>query len=219
MIGMKYDLVIFDLDGTTLATLTDLADAANRTLAGFGFPTQSNDKIRTCIGSGMANLIRQAAPEGTPEEVIQQMLTQFKADYAENINVRTAPYPGVSEMMKVLRSAGVKIAVNSNKIDSAVNALCEAHFPGLYEFALGERAEIPRKPSPAGAQMIMQKLGAVAERTLYVGDSNIDLLTAANAGIDCAWVSWGFRSREELSDLKIDHAFDTAEELTAFILG
>lgn len=216
---MKYDLVIFDLDGTTLNTLEDLADACNHALALNGFPTHDLEKIRTSVGSGVARLIDLTVPDGTTPEIRAKVLAEFKAYYASHVNVKTAPYPGITAMLCALKNAGVRVATNSNKFDAAVQTLSLTHFGDLVSMALGERSDIPKKPSPEGVYRIMNALSASKERTLFVGDSNIDLLTAQNAGIDCAWVSWGFRSREELGDLEIPHAFDSAQELAEFILS
>ena len=191
---MKYELVIFDLDGTLLNTLDDLAASANRALARAGFPAR------------------------TTEEVCEAVLADFKRDYTENVNVRTRPYPGIAELLVRLRAAGVRTAVNSNKVDNATQLLCRAHFEGLLDMALGEVAGIPKKPAPDGARRIMEVLNVAPEKALYVGDGDADLLTAQNAGIDCAWVSWGYRRREELKGLDIPRAFDDVDSLSDFIL-
>ena len=215
---MKYDLVIFDLDGTLLDTLDDLAAAANHAMSTHGFPTHSTGEVRRFIGNGVARLIRRAAPEGTPEAVCQQALADFKRYYAQNLSVHTRPFEGVIALLEALRVAGVHAAVNSNKPDDAVQALCRAHLSGLIDMALGERADTPKKPAPDGANRIIGALGASRDRTLYVGDGDTDLLTARNAGIECAWVSWGYRRRGELGDLPVPHAFDSARALGDFIL-
>ena len=216
---MRYELAIFDLDGTLLNTLSDLADAANAALKECGYPARSMEEVRTFIGNGVARLIARAVPQGTSDDAVASVLARFKAIYIQNVNVKTAPYPGVMEMLETLNRRGVRCAVNSNKVDGAVRLLCDDHFAGLLSMALGEREGIPKKPAPDGARLIMQALGVAPEKTLYVGDGDADLLTAKNAGIDCAWVSWGYRSRAELSGLDITHAFDSAARLTDFILS
>jgi len=215
---MKYDLVIFDLDGTILNTISDLTAACNAALHANGFPTHSEEHIRTCVGSGVARLIKLATPAGTDEATIQKVLSDFKAEYSAHVNVRTAPYDGIVKLFVAMRRAGIRIGVNSNKIDAATQALCRIHFTGLTDYVLGERPEIPKKPAPDGAKMIMEALGVSPDRTLYVGDSGVDINTAHNAGIDSAWVSWGFRRHDELGDVSVQHAFDTVEELSRFIL-
>ena len=215
---MKYDLVIFDLDGTLLNTLADLADATNRALTRAGFPTRSTEEGRRFIGGGVSRLIHRAVPEGTPENVCEAVLADFKRDYTENVNVHTRPYPGIAELLVRLRATGVRTAVNSNKVDNATQLLCRAHFEGLLDMALGEVAGVPKKPAPDGARRIMEALNIAPEKALYVGDGDADLLTARNAGIDCAWVSWGYRRREELEGLDIPRAFDDVGALSDFIL-
>lgn len=216
---MKYDLVIFDLDGTLLNTLDDLTSACNHALAGFGFPTRTPEQVRLSVGNGAARLMRRSAPEGTPEDALDRLLTDFKAYYAQHVNEATRPYPGIPELIAALNARGLRVAVNSNKPDAATQALCDAHFGGALAMALGEKGDIPKKPAPDGARRIMDALGVAPARTLYVGDGDTDLMTARNAGIDAAWVSWGFRKREELGDLPVPHAFDTAQALCDFILG
>ncbi|MBQ6373520.1 MAG: HAD family hydrolase [Clostridia bacterium] len=216
---MKYDLVIFDLDGTLLDTLFDLTDATNRALAEAGFPAREVEEVRTFIGGGVARLIRRAVPEGTDDETVQSVLARFKAIYLANVNVRTRPCAGIAGLLRRFRDRGIHTACNSNKVDAATQLLCRAHFGDLIELALGERADIPKKPAPDGARLIMDCFGVSPARTLYVGDGDADLLTAGNAGIEAAWVTWGFRRRQELEGLQIPHAFDTAEELEAFILS
>lgn len=215
---MRYDLIIFDLDGTLLNTLDDLADAANAALDAFGFPARTTDEIRTFIGNGVSRLIARATPEGTDERTIQAVLMRFKTIYTRNVNVKTLPYPGILPMLRALNERGIHCAVNSNKIDNAVQLLCETHFDGLLSMALGERPGIPKKPAPDGALDIMAKLGVAPERTLYVGDGDADLLTAQNAGVDCAWVSWGYRRRFELEGIPIALTFDDVARLQEYVL-
>ena len=215
---MRYDLVIFDLDGTLLDTLDDLAAAVNHALGLHGFPPRRRDEVRRLIGNGVASTIRRAVPEGTDDDTCRQVLADFKGYYLQNVNVHTRPFDGVVELLDALNAAGVRVAANSNKVDSAVKELCEVHFGSRVALALGERPEIPKKPAPDGAYRVIEALGASRERTLYVGDGEADLLTAQNAGIDCAWVSWGYRNRDELSEMNIPNAFDTAEALREFIL-
>ena len=214
----KYDLVIFDLDGTLLNTLDDLAAAANHALARAGFPRRTVDEVRQFIGNGVARLIRLSVPENTPDAVCEAVLADFKAYYAEHLNDHTVPYDGMPQLLDALRGKGIRTAVNSNKLDSATQKLCAANFPGQLDMALGERAGIPRKPSPEGVALILRELNVAPERALYVGDGDADILTAKNAGIDGAWVSWGYRRREELEGLELPVSFDTVEALEAYIL-
>ena len=216
---MKYKLVIFDLDGTVLDTLGDLANAVNAALAMHSYPTHSIEAVRTMIGNGVANLISRATPQGTSDEECAEILADFKAYYREHVNDITNPFDGILALLKALNDAGVKVGINSNKYDAALQSLCRIHFDGLYDYAVGESEVTPRKPDPTAAKRIMDAMGVKPEESIYIGDSNVDLNTAANAGIDSAWVSWGFRKRDEMEGCEITHAFDTAGELQAFLLS
>ena len=215
---MKYDLVIFDLDGTLLNTVEDLRAALNYGLEKAGLPQKTSDEMRRIIGGGVYNHVVNAVPKDTPKEVIDRIFEDFAGRYARHNNDTTLPFPGIMALLKALKAAGIRVAVNSNKLDGDSQALIQAHFPGLVDMAFGDRAGVPRKPAPDSAFEIMDALGIAPGRTLYVGDGDSDLKTARNAGTDCAWVSWGYRRRSELGDLPIPHAFDRAEDLQAFIL-
>ncbi len=215
---MKYKLAIFDLDGTVLNTLEDLANAVNHAMTVHNFPVHSIESVRIMVGNGVANLIRRAVPAGTSEAETAQTLADFKAFYRDHVNVCTKPYPGILDMLAKLRAAGVKVGINSNKYDAALQSLCRIHFEGLYDVAAGECETTPKKPDPTAAQRMMDMFGVQQEDTIYIGDSNVDLETAKNAGIDGAWVSWGFRKAEDMAGLEIPRSFHSAEDLTAFLL-
>lgn len=216
---MKYKLVIFDLDGTVLDTLQDLANAVNFALEKHGYPCHSVEKVRTMVGNGVANLITRALPAGTDAEIHAAVLADFKARYREHMNDCTRPYDGIADLLRSLQDAGVKVGINSNKYDGALQNLCHLHFEGLYDYAVGESEATPKKPDPAAAWRIMQTVNAEKSETIYIGDSNVDLDTARNAGIDAAWVSWGLRRAEEMQGCEIPLRFDSAAELKAFLLG
>lgn len=216
---MKYKLVIFDLDGTVLDTLQDLANAVNHAMEKHSFPTHSVEQVRIMVGNGVANLIKRAVPAGTSEEETAQTLADFKAYYRDHVNVCTKPYDGILDMLAALKNAGIKVGINSNKYDAALQSLCHIHFEGLYDVAAGECETTPKKPDPTAAQRMMDMFGMAKEDTIYIGDSNVDLETAKNAGTDSAWVSWGFRRAEDMAGLDIPRAFHTAEDLLAFLLG
>lgn len=216
---MKYELVIFDLDGTLLDTLDDLTEAVNHALNLQGFPLRSSAEVRRMIGNGIANTMRLAIPEGTGEEASRQALADFKEYYLSHVNLSTHPFDGIPSLLDAMGDAGILAAVNSNKVDSATRALCEAHLPGKLACILGEQPGLPKKPAPDGALRIIRQLGADPGRTLYVGDGETDIQTAANADIDCAWVTWGYRLPSELGGLTVPHVFTTVQALQAFILG
>lgn len=215
---MQYDLVIFDLDGTLLDTIDDLRAAVNHALSVYGFPPRDRQTVRKLIGSGVSNTIRRALPEGTDDETFQRVLAAFKNYYFCHLNVHTQPFKGIMPMLDAFKSRGILLAVNSNKVDSAVRVLCESHFGRRMDRILGETSSIPRKPAADGVFMILDALHIAPEHALYVGDGETDMMTAQNAGIDCAWVSWGYRTPDELRGFGIPLRFDTAEELRAFVL-
>ena len=182
--------ILFDLDGTLLNTLEDLADGTNYALASFGYPERTLEEIRRFVGNGAANLIAQAVPAGQDPAPV---LKAFQAYYPAHCQIKTAPYPGIPEALAELERK-YPIAIVSNKPDAAVKPLCAHYFPGI--FSLGETAGCPRKPDPAMVRRAMEAIGATD--CIYVGDSEVDVLTAKNAGVPCLSVLWGFRDREQI---------------------
>ena len=181
--------ILWDLDGTLLDTLEDLADGVNHVLSQFGYPVRTLEEVRRFVGNGARNLIRQAVPEGADPEPVFDM---FQGYYAAHCQVKTRPYDGIPEVLAKL--SRYPMAVVSNKPDSAVKPLCAQYFPGLY--ARGESTDCPRKPAPDMVFKAMEAIGV--ENCIYVGDSEVDVLTARNAGVPCLSVLWGFRDREEI---------------------
>lgn len=190
--------VIFDLDGTLLDTLDDLADATNVTLAHFGYPPRTRAEVRAFVGNGVETLLRRALPANTPDALLSEAAAFFRADYGQRNQNRTAPYPGIPELLATLRERGVRIGVVSNKYDAAVRALCEHYFPGLIDFSLGERAGMKKKPAPDALFYAIEELGASVDSTVYVGDSEVDVETARNAALPCISVLWGLRDKDVL---------------------
>ena len=176
------------------------------------------DEVRLFVGNGVARLIERAVPEGTSAAETAAILADFRDYYNAHINVETHPYAGVAALLGKLRAAGVKIGVNSNKYDAAVQLLMNDHFPGLFDKAVGESETVPKKPSPIGVETLLKALDADAESAVYIGDSGVDEQTAKNAGLPFIWVSWGFRRKEELPDLPEVRA-DDASELETLLLG
>lgn len=197
----RYDAVIFDLDGTLLDTLDDLMDAVNHALAEMGWPLRSREEIRQFVGNGVALLMERSVPAGTASADTAKALAIFKDYYELHKQDKTAPYPGVVELLKALREKGFQLAVVSNKFDAAVKALVEDYFPALLHSAAGENevAGVPKKPAPAMVLRVLKELGVSPGRAVYVGDSDVDLQTAANAGLPCISVTWGFRDRAFLT--------------------
>ena len=190
---MKKIGLLFDLDGTLLDTLEDLWNATNAALDHFGCPRRSLAEIRSFVGNGARNQIRLALPGRADDPDLDEVLEWYKAYYADHCQIKTAPYPGIAEMLEGLKGEW-QMAIVSNKPDVAVKALCAEHFPGLY--ALGEAADCPRKPAP---DMVFQAMMAIGvEQCIYIGDSEVDIRTARNAGVPCISVLWGFRDRDVL---------------------
>ena len=216
---MRYKAVLFDMDGTVLDTLGDLANACNHTLAAFGLPQRTRTEIAHFLGNGAAWLISHAVPEGTDEARFREILAAYQPWYDAHCDIETAPYPGILALMRALKAAGVKQAVISNKQDSAVQLLSELHFPGLLDFSVGESATVRRKPNPDAVLAALAAMGIEKEAAVYVGDTEVDMTTAKNAGLACAVVGWGFRTEEELRACGAGHIFQSAEELQQWLLS
>ncbi len=197
-IYMRYHTAVFDLDGTLLNTLQDLADSTNYALSVNGLPSRSLEEVRCFVGNGVGKLIARAVPEGTPEALTAKCLSDFRAHYFLNMENKTAPYPGILEMLDRLKKAGFHLAIVSNKFDSAVKGLCQTYFRDLIPVSIGESEGVERKPAPDTVFKALKELGVSAEGAVYIGDSDVDIATARNAGLPCISVSWGFRDESFL---------------------
>ena len=213
-----YRTAIFDLDGTLLNTLDDLADAVNYALTRFGYPTRTTAEVRRFVGNGIANLISRALPNGEDAPDFAEVLDTFRTYYAENSQKKTAPYDGILEMLSCLRAHGVRVAVVSNKFDAAVAALSCHYFGELVEIAVGESPGRAKKPAPDGILYALGCLGESCDGAVYIGDSEVDAITARNAGIPCISVLWGFRDREEIAAAGGSIFADTVKELENLLL-
>ena len=214
-----YKTVLFDLDGTLLDTLDDLADSVNFVLRERGYPLHTREEICRFVGNGVALLMRRALPDDVTVEEAATCLTLFKEHYAVHMQDKTAPYRGVTALLGRLREAGCRVAVISNKFDRAVKELCACYFPGLVDVAVGESESVRRKPSPDGVLAAMHLLGGTCEDSVYIGDSDVDIVTAQNAGLPCVCVAWGFRLFEELQAAGAERIVRTTEELGSVLLG
>ncbi len=192
--------VIFDLDGTLLNTLDDLADSTNYALSKFGYPIRTIEEVRQFVGNGVAKLIERAIPEGKNNSNFEKCLSIFKDNYAQNMYNKTAPYNGIIEMLSNLKSKGIKIAVVSNKFDLAVKELCKKYFEGFIDFAAGENEAqgIKKKPAPDTVLSVLNEFNFAPEDAVYVGDSDVDIMTAKNSKMPCISVTWGFRDKKFL---------------------
>ncbi len=204
-----YETVIFDLDGTLLNTLDDLHDAVNAALVAYNLPPRSKEEVRAFVGNGIVKLMERAVGSKEQRTDFDGILTAFKAYYKEHCKDKTAPYAGIMPLLSALKERGIKTAVVSNKADFAVKLLADEYFDGLLLTAVGENesAGIRKKPAPDSLLAVMEELNADKTTTVYVGDSEVDILTAKNAGVDCLSVTWGFK----------DRAFLTANGARAFI--
>lgn len=210
---MKYKMVLFDMDGTLLDTLDDLRDGVNLVLERRGYPQHTTEEIRAFVGNGARQLMRLALPAGTDDAEVESVLEEYREWYRVNYCIKTRPYDGVKEILASLRARGVKVAVVTNKPDATARQLAEKFFPGLPAF--GQRDDIPKKPAPDMVWNALQMLGVTARETVYIGDSEVDVETARNAGLPLIAVSWGFRTKEQLRSAGAEMLVDTMEELLA----
>ena len=194
----KLRAVVFDLDGTLLDTLDDLMGATNAALAANGLPPRTREEVRRFVGNGIGKLVERAVPQGTAVAVTAQVLADFTAYYTRHDLDRTAPYAGVQEMLHALWQAGLSLAVVSNKLESAVENLRQHFFADTIAVAAGDCPDRPRKPAPESTLAALARLGVPPQQALFVGDSDVDIATAQNAGMPCLSVCWGFRDREFL---------------------
>lgn len=216
-----YKTVVFDLDGTLLDTLEDLMLSTNAALAAHGMPAHPLEHVRRFVGNGIALLIHRAVPAGTPADVEAAVLEDFKRHYGAHCEDHTGPYAGVPEMLARLRAAGLALAVVSNKADFAVQELVARQFPGTFDAVLGENeaAGISKKPAPAMVEAALARMGRGRDGLVYVGDSEVDIQTAANASCPCLSVTWGFRSPDELLRDGATTLVDTPDELARVLLA
>lgn len=216
---MKYELAVFDMDGTILNTLDDLTDATNHALRTFGYPEHSIEEVRFFVGNGLAKLIERATPAGTSEEDRTKVRAEFMTYYKVHSADKTGPYPGINDLLKKLRAAGVKTAVVSNKPDVAVRELVKTYYDGLFDAAVGDMEGQAVKPAPDMCLKVFKELGMGPENAVYIGDSDTDIQTARNAGLDEILVSWGFRGREFLTEHGAKNICDTPDEVYDVIKG
>jgi len=215
---MKIKAVIWDLDGTLLNTLDDLAASTNWALAQCGLPVRTTDEVRRFVGNGVHKLIERAVPQdGAEHPQFQQVLSAFVEHYGAHSKDHTAPYDGVMDALDSLLSRGVKLAIVSNKIDFAVKALSRDYFGERMLSAVGDDPSRRKKPAPDSVLEAMRQLGVSAGETVYVGDSDVDVITAKNAGIPCVGVTWGFRDENCLREAGAVHIAHTAAELLDII--
>lgn len=212
----KYRFAVFDLDGTLLNTIGDLTAAVNFALEKHGMPKRTEKDTAAFLGNGAEVLIALSVPGGKENPSFSLVLSSFKEYYAANNTVFTKPYKGIEKVLNSLDKKGIKYALVSNKFDKAVKLLEKKYFEGRFETAVGEYEGIKRKPAPDLVLKAMENMNAPKDQTVYIGDSEVDIKTAQNCGIDCISVSWGFRSREELAQSGAKTIIDTPDKLLEF---
>lgn len=210
---MRYQTVIFDMDGTILETLEDMCASVNVTMDHVGYPRRTMDEVRRFVGNGAAKLIERCMPAGAEDPRYPAALEFYRAYYDAHAQIKTGPYPGIPELLNQLSREGVRLAVVSNKPDEAVRALTERYFPGVFPVAIGNRDGWATKPAPDSVYEAMCLLGARRESTVYVGDSDVDVDTARNAGLDSVIVTWGFRDEDFLRAHGAQHLAHNTDEL------
>lgn len=215
---MSYKAVLFDMDGTLLDTLEDLCDSTNHALAQMGYPLRGIEEIRRFIGNGAEKQIRRAVPEGTSEGKIMETLAAFRTYYQDHCQIKTKVYDGLLDVLSELKEKGVKMAVVSNKPDAAVKKLSREYFGDRLDYAIGPSDGVRCKPYPDMAEEALKALGVEKKDAVFVGDSEVDVQTGLNAGLDVIAVSWGFRSREVVIEAGAKMIADDASELEKLIL-
>ena len=195
---MKYKAIIFDLDGTLTDTLEDLYLSVNHALRSCNLPERSLDEVRRFVGNGIRKLIERSVPEDTSIDMLERCFEAFRAYYVIHCQDHTRLYPGIASLLTALHAKGYRMAVVSNKLQAGVDELADTFFNGVIDVAIGEQSGIPRKPEPDMVRHALDRLGVKKEEAIYVGDSDVDLQTASNAGLPCISVLWGFRNRDFL---------------------
>ena len=209
--------IIFDLDGTLLATLEDLKNAVNAALEHYKMPRRSLDEVRSFVGNGLRNLMIRAVPDGEENPKFEEALSFLKDYYAVHCKDNTGPYPGIMEMLDELKERGITMAIVSNKIDSAVKELDKEYFNGYMSAAIGEMEGVARKPAPDTVLKALEECDLKPEDAIYVGDSDVDIATAKNTGIPCISVSWGFRDTAFLKEHGATQIIDNPAELLELV--
>ncbi|WP_206459155.1 HAD family hydrolase [Anaerovorax sp. IOR16] len=209
----KFDTVIFDLDGTLLNSLEDLCDSTNAALKEMGYPIRTLDEIRIFVGNGVWKLIERAVPNHSSKEDVGRCFRLFETHYEKNKENKTRPYEGIVELLQALKKQGYKTAVISNKYHEAVCALTAHYFGNFFDVSVGEKEGIPKKPAPDGIKTVLKSLNSDSQNAIMVGDSDVDILTAKNAGLKSVGVTWGFRTKELLKKVGADYIIDEPKAL------
>lgn len=214
---MKYRGILFDLDGTLLDTLEDLTDAVNYAMQKYGFSLKTIEQVRAYVGNGLENLMTLCIPDGKEHQNFTEIYLDFKAFYLSHSLVKTKPYKGIIKLLEKLKAEGCSMAVISNKNDIAVKELNEAFFKDIVPVAIGESENVRKKPAPDSVYEAMSLLKLKPEECVYIGDSDVDILTAKNAGLPCISVTWGFRDKGFLAEHGAEVFADSPAELYDYL--
>ena len=214
---MRYNTIVFDLDGTLLNTLEDLCDSVNVIMERFGWKTHSLEEIRRFVGNGIGKLMERATPDGRENPQFEEAFEAFRAYYTDHCQIKTRAYDGVVDLMNELKENGAKLAIVSNKNDAAVKELNEIYFSGCVSAAIGEVEGRQRKPAPDEVYAALEELGSTKDEAVYIGDSEVDYATTCASGLPCVLVSWGFRDKELLESFDAEKVVDNVKDLREFL--
>ena len=214
---MRYSAILFDLDGTLLNTIPDLWHSANYALSQLGYPERTLEEVTAFVGNGVRMLMKRALPEGAPDSIWDESVRLQKKYYSENLAVDTRPYDGIVPLLISLKEKGYLLGTVSNKYDEAVQEIIRIYFPDMFDVVIGSADDMPLKPDRALVDLALKKLGVSSEQAVYVGDSDVDLMTAVNSGLLPVLVDWGFRPREFLIDCGAELIISSPEELFSII--
>ena len=219
MVSYRFNTIIFDLDGTLVDSLSDIAEAANSALAALGFPAHPKEKYRRFVGDGLTTLAERIVPAGSDKSQISETVRQFKIIYQTNWARNSGPYPGIMTMLNTLAAHPVNLAVLSNKPDDFTQLFVARFFPGsMFGQVIGNRENLPKKPDPTGAFTIADYFQVESASCLLVGDSSVDIMTGKSAGMTTMGVTWGFRERQELEESGADIIIDQPSEILSYVL-
>ena len=209
--------IVFDLDGTLVDTIYDLYSAVNFALKKRGYTERTLEQVRSFVGNGISNLMERSAPEGCSEKEINCLLKDFSEYYLKHCCDNSVPYGGIAELLETLRERGIKVAVITNKAHNMAAIILEKLFGNVFDSVVGMSDMYPKKPNPTSTLKTLEKLGVKREESLFIGDSEVDILTAKNSNIKSVGVSWGFRSVEKLRKTGADYIITSPFELLSII--
>lgn len=217
--SFKFDTIIFDLDGTLLDTLDDLTAGVNYCMKKYGCPLHSRESVRNMVGNGVYSLLERALPDGIKTPFYENCVIEFQEYYKKHMLDRTRPFSGINSMLSILKARNYKLAVVSNKFDAAVKQLCQDFFSRYITTAIGESPDIAKKPAPDTLLKAIEELGSAKDSCIYVGDSEVDIKTAANTGIPCISVNWGFKDTSFLQQHHASVIVSSPDELLNEIIA